>query len=80
MDTQQIKCLLEQTKVALDDFESTQAETSRIKAREQALKLAGALERPRDAILRIAYTVRMSCLIIASIIIHGCFSMPYIND
>ncbi|OQE17284.1 hypothetical protein PENSTE_c021G06470 [Penicillium steckii] len=56
MDTLQIRSLLEQTKVALDDFESTKAETSRIKAHEQTLKLARALERPRDAILKLAYT------------------------
>lgn len=58
MDVQQIQGLLDQTKASFDDFKSTKAEASRIQAQEQALKLARALERPRDAILKLAFSVR----------------------
>jgi archaellum component FlaC len=58
MEIQQIQGLLEQTSATFNEFKSTESETSRIQAQEQALKLARALERPRDAILKLAYTVR----------------------
>lgn len=81
MDTLQIRSLLEQTKVALDDFESTKAETSRIQAHEQTLKLARALERPRDAILKLAYTVRMTrSYHDYHHLLSAYHIIPYIND
>lgn len=57
MDIQQVEALLEQTTAAFNELKSAQNESTRIHAQEQALKLARSLERPRDAILKLAYTV-----------------------
>ncbi|KAJ5358794.1 Plant methyltransferase dimerization [Penicillium cataractarum] len=55
MDIQQLQNLLAETKASLDSFQSDGLEKSRIDAQEKALQLARALERPRDAILKLAY-------------------------
>ena len=57
MDTDTIKELLIDVQVSLNAYLSDARETSRVAAQETALKLARALEKPRDAILKIAYSV-----------------------
>lgn len=59
MDFQKIQTLLDQTKASIEDFQATGADTSRVQAQEQALKVSRLLERPRDAILRVANSVRL---------------------
>ncbi|KAJ5689626.1 Plant methyltransferase dimerization [Penicillium macrosclerotiorum] len=56
MDIQRIQELLEKTKASFDNYKSNGVEASRIEAQEQAFRLARALERPRDAILKLAYS------------------------
>jgi hypothetical protein len=57
MDIQQLQNLLAETKAALDAFQSDVLEKSRIDAQDKAFQLARALERPRDAILKLSYAV-----------------------
>ncbi|KAE8166769.1 S-adenosyl-L-methionine-dependent methyltransferase [Aspergillus tamarii] len=56
MDTNTIQKLLRDVQESLDTYQSDTTETSRVEAQEKALKLARALEKPRDAILKIAYS------------------------
>ncbi|KAJ5266971.1 hypothetical protein N7478_009779 [Penicillium angulare] len=56
MDIQQIEALLKHTQDSFHIYKSTGTETSRAHAQEQALQLARSLERPRDAILKLAYS------------------------
>ncbi|OGM50633.1 O-methyltransferase [Aspergillus bombycis] len=56
MDIDTIKKLLVDVQVLLDAYQSDATETSRAEAQEKALGLACALEKPRDAILKIAYS------------------------
>ncbi|KAJ5092850.1 hypothetical protein N7456_008711 [Penicillium angulare] len=56
MDIQQIEALLKHTQDSFDIYKATGTETSRAHAQEQALQLARSLERPRDAILKLAYS------------------------
>ncbi|KAF5858209.1 hypothetical protein ETB97_004712 [Aspergillus alliaceus] len=54
MDPKAIQKLLEDVQAALGTYQSDPTETSRVEAQEKALKLARALEKPRDAILKIS--------------------------
>lgn len=56
MDHNTIKKLLVEVQASLDVYQSDPTDTSRVEAQEKALKLARALEKPRDAILKIAYS------------------------
>ncbi|KAB8271650.1 S-adenosyl-L-methionine-dependent methyltransferase [Aspergillus minisclerotigenes] len=56
MDHSTIKKLLIEVQASLDVYQSDPTDTSRVEAQEKALKLARALEKPRDAILKIAYS------------------------
>ncbi|KJK61904.1 O-methyltransferase [Aspergillus parasiticus SU-1] len=56
MDPSTIKKLLVDVQASLDAYQSNPTETSRVEAQEKALKLARALEKPRDAILKMAYS------------------------
>lgn len=62
MDTNTIQKLLRDVQESLDTYQSDTTETSRVEAQEKALKLARALEKPRDAILKIAYSVSFSLI------------------
>ena len=62
MDAEQIEALYKRAGASLEQFKSSGAETDRIKALEEALQVARALERPRDAILKLAYTVSQAHL------------------
>lgn len=57
MDTERIQNLWAEAQSSLGAFEKTQAETSRIDALEKVTSLARALEKPKDAILKLCYTV-----------------------
>lgn len=57
MDIQQLQYLLAETKTSLDAFQSDGLEKSRVDAQVKALQLAQALERPRDAILKLSCAV-----------------------
>lgn len=59
MDHNTIKKLLVEVQASLDVYQSDPTDTSRVEAQEKALKLARALEKPRDAILKIAYSVSL---------------------
>ncbi|KAJ5365282.1 hypothetical protein N7517_008168 [Penicillium concentricum] len=56
MHIKQIQGLSELTHASINEFVSTGAEASRVQAQERALQLSRALERPRDAILKLAFT------------------------
>ncbi|KAE8373714.1 S-adenosyl-L-methionine-dependent methyltransferase [Aspergillus bertholletiae] len=56
MDTNTIQKFLIGVQTSLDAYQSDPTETSRVEAQEKALELARALEKPRDAILKIAYS------------------------
>lgn len=58
MDLQLIQRLFAETKSSLDAFQSTGGENSRLDAHEKALQLARALDKPRDAILKLSFSVR----------------------
>lgn len=57
MDFQHLQNLLAEAKASLDSYELTQSDTSRVEAQEKALQLARALERPKDAILKLSFSV-----------------------
>lgn len=57
MDVQQLQSLLGEKKASFDAFQSDGLEKSRIDAQDKALQLARALQRPRDAILKLSYAV-----------------------
>ncbi|KAE8148351.1 S-adenosyl-L-methionine-dependent methyltransferase [Aspergillus avenaceus] len=56
MDPKAIQKLLEDVQTSLNTYQSNPTETSRVEAQEKALNLSRALERPRDAILKISYS------------------------
>ncbi|RJE21421.1 O-methyltransferase [Aspergillus sclerotialis] len=56
MDTERIQHLLTEAQSSLSVFQKTQAETSRADALEKVTSLARALEKPKDAILKLSYT------------------------
>ncbi|KAJ5476700.1 Plant methyltransferase dimerization [Penicillium sp. IBT 31633x] len=56
MDFQHLQNLLAEAKASLDSYELTQSDTSRVEAQEKALQLARALERPKDAILKLSFS------------------------
>lgn len=57
MDIQHLQSLLAETKALLDSYESTQTDTLRVEAQDKAAQLARALERPRDAIIKLSFSV-----------------------
>lgn len=57
MDIQHLRSLLVETKALLDLYESTQTDTLRVDAQDKAAQLARALERPRDAIIKLSFSV-----------------------
>ncbi|KAJ5729287.1 uncharacterized protein N7483_003795 [Penicillium malachiteum] len=56
MDIKHIKSLLAETSALIDEFESTNGDGSRVEAQEKATQLARALEIPRLAILKLAFS------------------------
>ncbi|KAI9038878.1 S-adenosyl-L-methionine-dependent methyltransferase [Aspergillus affinis] len=56
MDFAVISNLLSEAKVSIDEFQSNGVEDSRIEAHEKVLQLARALEKPRDAILKLSFS------------------------
>jgi hypothetical protein len=57
MDIQHLQSLLAEAKTSLEAYQLTQADTFRIEAQEKAAQLARALERPKDAILKLSFSV-----------------------
>lgn len=57
MDPQKSLGLLAKAQESLALFQSTGTETARIDAHEKALQLARSLERPRDAVLKLSFSV-----------------------
>lgn len=57
MDIQHLQRLLAETKTLLDSYESTQTDAVRVEAQEKAAQLARGLERPRDAITKLSFSV-----------------------
>lgn len=57
MDTQKSLGLLAKTQESLALFQSTGTKTARLDAHEKAIQLARSLERPRDAILKLSFSV-----------------------
>jgi hypothetical protein len=55
-----IQNLLADVQSSLQDFASDGAEASRKEALERVLKLAREIERPRDAILKLGFSVQQS--------------------
>lgn len=60
MDVQLVQNLLADTQASLQAFQQNGSDISRIEAHEKAVNLARALEQPRDAILKLSFSV---CLI-----------------
>ena len=58
MDSQLIAGLMADAQTSLDAFQSTGTEKARNEAHDKALRLARALEQPRDAILKLSFSVR----------------------
>ncbi|KAJ6189837.1 hypothetical protein N7519_004745 [Penicillium mononematosum] len=56
METKHLQRLLAEAKTALDSYELTQVDTCRVEAQEKAAQLARALERPKDAILKLSFS------------------------
>ncbi|KAJ5683042.1 hypothetical protein N7462_006207 [Penicillium macrosclerotiorum] len=56
MDFQIMQSLLEEAKILIDDFQMTGVDSSRLQAQEKAIQIVRALERPQDAILKLAYS------------------------
>ncbi|OGE52135.1 hypothetical protein PENARI_c011G04588 [Penicillium arizonense] len=56
MDIQPLQSLLAEAKTSLEAYQLTQADTFRIEAQEKAAQLARALERPKDAILKLSFS------------------------
>ena len=63
MDTERIQSLLTEAQSSLSVFQKTQGETSRADALEKVTKLARALEKPKDALLKLSYTVSICHLL-----------------
>lgn len=57
MDSQLIAGLMADAQASLDVFQSTGTEKARNEAHDKALRLARALEQPRDAILKLSFSV-----------------------
>lgn len=57
MDIQHLQRLLVETKALLDSYESTQTDAVRVEAQDKAAQLARALERPKDAIVKLSFSV-----------------------
>ena len=57
MDSQLIAGLMTDAQTSLDAFQSTGTEKARNEAHDKALRLARALEQPRDAILKLSFSV-----------------------
>lgn len=57
MNPQKSLGLLAKVQESLALFQSAGTETARIDAHEKALQLAGSLERPRDAVLKLSFSV-----------------------
>lgn len=57
MDIQHLQRLLAETKTLLDSYESTQTDAVRVEAQDKAAQLARGLERPRDAIIKLSFSV-----------------------
>lgn len=57
MDIQHLQRLLVETKALLDSYESTKTDTLRVEAQDKATQLARGLERPRDAITKLSFSV-----------------------
>jgi hypothetical protein len=60
MDFQLAQRLLAETEASLRAFQSSGSEISRMDAHEKAVQLSRTLERPRDAILKLSFSVRMT--------------------
>lgn len=58
MDVKLVQNLLAGTQASLQAFEKSGSDISRIEAHEKAVRLARALEQPRDAILKLSFSVR----------------------
>lgn len=59
MDFAQINSLLSEVKASIDKFQSNGVDDTRIEALEKVLQLARALEQPRDAILKLSFSVSL---------------------
>lgn len=57
MDTKKIEAHSAETKKLVDQYLSDKSDRFRIEAQENASRLAQALERPKDTILKLAYSV-----------------------
>lgn len=57
MDVQLVQNLLTDTQAFLQAFQQNGSEIARIEAHEKAVNLARALEQPRDAILKLSFSV-----------------------
>lgn len=57
MDSQLIAGLMADAQTSLDVFQSAGTEKARNEAHDKALRLARALEQPRDAILKLSFSV-----------------------
>lgn len=57
MNTESLQNIWTDVQSSLEAFQADGTESNRIDALEEATKLARALEKPRDAILKLAYTV-----------------------
>lgn len=57
MNIKHLQCLLAEAKALLDSYEATQTDTFRVEAQEKAAQLARALERPKDTIVKLAFSV-----------------------
>lgn len=60
MDLALINNLLSEAKASIEDFQSNGVEDTRIEAHEKVLRLARALEKPRDAILKLSFSVSVA--------------------
>ncbi|KAK4865542.1 hypothetical protein LT330_009330 [Penicillium expansum] len=56
MNIKHLQCLLAEAKALLDSYEATQTDTFRVEAQEKAAQLARALERPKDTIVKLAFS------------------------
>lgn len=57
MNTESLQSIWTDVQSSLETFQADGTEYNRIDALEKATQLARALEKPRDAILKLAYTV-----------------------
>ena len=57
MDSQLIAGLMADAQTSLDVFQSAGTEKARNEAHDKVLRLARALEQPRDAILKLSFSV-----------------------